>query len=565
MSAPSSPARPLGETLDRRQKLLLVLSLQTALFVSALNQSVVATAIPRILADLNGYEMLAWVFTIYMVASTVVVLPVGRLSDMFGRKSFILAGVATFMLGSLACGIAQSMPQLIGARAVQGIGGGIIFSSVFAVLGDLFPPTERAKYMGLFTGTFTVASVIGPTIGGLLTDHVGWRWCFYLSVPVALMALAFIMRNLPEPPKKGGRLANIDLVGSMLLTFATISLLIGLSWSGKANGWGSGQTLGLFASAAIFTILFGFQERRHPAPIFPLSLFRNREFVLANVIVMLIGAGGFGAIQYLPTFVQISLGATATASGMVTTPQSVGMFVASIVGGTMLSRSGHYRRQLLLGGSLILAGTLLVRTLDVGEPTWHVAFFMIIYGLGSGLVMPTMGVVVQNVVSHSLLGVATSARQFFMQMGNVLGAAIFGVVLVSSYGTAFERDAPSSLKQELSAEVYAEFDDPTVSLDSRRFAPVEEAVLAIPDGEFLLAATLATQRDAVKIAIHDIFLGSAALAVVALLLVVLMKEIPLRRTFDAPAPGEVPAPVIPATRTSPAGRLRVPAFRRTRS
>ncbi|MGD9933034.1 MAG: MDR family MFS transporter [Dehalococcoidia bacterium] len=563
MGAPSSPARPLGETLDSRQKLLLVISLQMALFVSALNQSVVATAIPRILADLNGYQLLSWVFTVYMVASTVVVLPVGRLSDMFGRKHFILAGVATFMIGSAACGFSQSMPQLITARAIQGVGGGIIFASVFAVLGDLFPPAERAKYMGLFTGTFTLASFIGPTVGGGLTDHVGWRWCFYLSVPVALAALAFIARNLPEPAKKGGRLGDIDLVGSGLLSGATVSLLLGLSWSGKEFGWGSAETLGLFATAIAFTIAFGFQERRHKAPVFPLGLFRNREFVLANVAVMLVGAGGFGAIQYLPTFMQISLKASATASGAVTTPQSLGLLATSIIGGQILARTGRYRKQLLFGGALILCGTLLVRTLDTGEPIWHIAVFMLIYGFGTGLVMPTMGVVVQNAVPHSLLGVATSARQFFMQMGNVLGVAIFGVILANSYGSTFSENAPPELEQQLSAEVYAEFDDPTISLDARRFAPVQEAVLDLPDGEILLAATLATQRDAMKVAIHHIFLGSALLAAAAMVLVFLMKEIPLRRTFDSSSPA---APERTPDTTAPAsGRLRVPVFRRTRS
>ena len=563
MGAPSSPARPLGETLDRRQKLLLVISLQMALFVSALNQSVVATAIPRILADLNGYQLLSWVFTVYMVASTVVVLPVGRLSDMFGRKHFILAGVATFMIGSAACGFSQSMPQLITARAIQGIGGGIIFASVFAVLGDLFPPAERAKYMGLFTGTFTLASFIGPTVGGGLTDHVGWRWCFYLSVPVALAALAFIARNLPEPAKKGGRLGDIDLVGSGLLSGATVSLLLGLSWSGKEFGWGSAETLGLFATAIAFTIAFGFQERRHKAPVFPLGLFRNREFVLANVAVMLVGAGGFGAIQYLPTFMQISLEASATASGAVTTPQSLGLLATSIIGGQILARTGRYRKQLLFGGALILCGTLLVRTLDTGEPIWHIAVFMLIYGFGTGLVMPTMGVVVQNAVPHSLLGVATSARQFFMQMGNVLGVAIFGVILANSYGSTFSENAPPELEQQLSTEVYAEFDDPTISLDERRFGPVQEAVLDLPGGEALLAATLATQRDAMKVAIHHIFLGSALLAAAAMVLVFLMKEIPLRRTFDSSSPA---APERTPGTTAPAsGRLRVPVFRRTRS
>jgi EmrB/QacA subfamily drug resistance transporter len=559
-----SPAgeRPLGEVLDKRQKILLVVSLQAAMFVSAINQSVVATATPRVLADLGGFELYSWVFTVYMVASTVVVLPVGRLSDMFGRRLFILGGVMLFMLGSAACGAAQDMPQLIIARAIQGVGGGIIFSAVFAVLGDLFPPAERGKYMGLFTGTFTLASLIGPTVGGLLTDHATWRWCFYLNVPIGGLALAFIWMNLPEPKKKGGRLSSIDFLGSLLLSAATISLLVGLSYSLPEFGATHPETLALFGAAAAFTVAFGFQERRHAQPIFPLALFRNREFVLANVITLCVGAAGFGAIQFLPTFVQVSLGASATASGIVTTPQSLGLLATSIIGGQVLARTGRYRFQLFIGIGMMVLATIMLTQLTVSTNEFVIGAIMVLYGLGSGLVMPTMSVVIQNCVTHQLLGVATSARQFFMQIGNVLGVAVFGVVLASSYAAAYDDNLSDNVAGQLPASLAQEFkDDPTLSLDTRHYPAIEDDVLALPGGAAVLAAVLDAQKEAVAVAIRHIYTGSTVLVALSMVLVFFLKEIPLRRSFqmaevkpaspgsatDGSPPSPIPAGAPPVT------------------
>ncbi len=558
--------RPLGEVLDRRQKLLLIVSLQTAMFVSALNQSVVATATPRVLADLGGFDLLSWIFTVYMVASTVVVLPVGRLSDMFGRKRFILAGVALFMLGSLFCGVAQSMPQLIIARAIQGIGGGVIFSSVFAVLGDLFPPAERGKYMGLFTGTFTLASLIGPTVGGLLTDHASWRWCFYLNVPVGALSLAFIALNLPEPAKKGGKLGNIDFLGSLMLSGATISLLLAFAWAQKEFGWGHPDTLALFGAAILLTVAFGFQERRHAQPVFPLALFRNREFVLASVITFMVGAAGFGAIQYLPTYVQTALGASATASGIVTTPQSLGLLFTSIIGGQVLARTGRYRHQLLVGTLMIIGGTVLLTRLSVSTSEWQIAAIMVLYGLGSGLVMPTMSVVIQNCVSHQLLGVATSARQFFMQMGNVMGVAVFGVVLANSYAASFEDNLSNEAAAAMPAEVTAQFGDPTLALDQSRFPAIRDRVLGLPDGEAILASALAAQKEGVATAIRHIYMASTVLVGASLVLIFFLKEIPLRRTFQqvepekpqGPSTGAAPPPPLSDLAPAPAAAALAP-------
>ena len=542
MNPAFSSEQALGEILSQRQKWLLLVSLMCCMFLSALDNSIVATATPRILADLGGFGLLSWVFTVYMLASTVVVPIVGKLSDMFGRKLFIIGGVGLFMLASAASGAAPSMPFLIGARAVQGVGGGMIFSCVFATLGDLFAPAERGKYIGFFTGTFSLAAISGPTVGGLLTDHFGWRWCFYVNIPVAILAITFISINLPFR-KKGGKLANIDFIGAALLSSATVSLLLALVWAQKRFGWSSPETVGLFVASAVLVVAFVFQERRHPEAIFPLALFRNRVFVTANILVMLLGAGMFGAIQYLPTFIQISLGASATASGLVSTPQSLGLLTTSIIGGQVLARTGRFKYQIILGTCLILVATVLLTTLDVGEKKWHISLFMVIYGLGSGMVMPTMSVITQSSVAHKFMGVATSGRQFFMQIGQVLGTAVFGVVLATTYSSAFAGNVTTEAKAALPPATYARFEDPTFALDRREFAITRTEVLKLSDGQAIFASTVDAQKEAVATAIRRIFLGSTIMAVLCIILALTMKEIPLRRGFGAVAtqPGQQPA------------------------
>ena len=529
-AAPMQPA--LGELLNGRQKWLVLISLMLCMFVSALDNSIVATATPRILADLGGFSLLSWVFTVYMLSSTVVVPLVGKLSDMFGRKLFLIGGIAIFMTASAACGAAPSMVFLIVARAVQGIGGGMIFACVFATLGDLFAPAERGKYIGFFTGTFSLAAITGPTIGGLLTDGIGWRWCFYVNIPVAILAITFISMNLPMK-KTGGRLANIDFLGAALLGGATISLLLALVWAQTEFGWASAETMGLFVAAVVLGVAFVFQERRHPEAIFPLVLFRNRVFVQANILVMFLGAGMFGAIQYLPTFVQTALGATATASGLVSTPQSLGMLTTSIVGGQILARTGRFKYQVIAGACIILIASVLLHTLDVGVPTWHIAVFMIVYGLGSGMVMPTMSVITQSAVAHQYMGVATAGRQFFMQIGQVMGTAIFGVILATSYGSAFADSAGPEAKAVTPPAVYEQFVDPTLALDKRQFSTTRAEVLKLPDGQNILGSLLDAQKEGVATAIQDIFLLSSAMALVVVALAVTLPEIPLRRGFGS--------------------------------
>ncbi len=526
-----SPPLALGEFMTGRQKFLLMNSLMLCMFVAALDQSIIATAMPKILADLGGFKLLSWVFTTYLLSSTVVVPIVGKLSDMFGRKPFLLAGIFLFVASSAAAGAAPNMLFLIGARTVQGVGGGLIFSCVFATMGDLFTPIQRAKYMGYFISSFTIASLVGPAVGGFLTDGPGWRWCFYINLPVGAVAMTFIWFNLPFT-KKGGRMSDIDFAGAALLGVATTALMLALVWAGERFGWGAPQTVALFGLAGALVVAFLWQESRHANAILPLGLFRNRTFVYGCLIVSCMGAGLFGAVQFLPTFIQTALGSSATKSGLISTPQAVGLLISSILGGQVVARTGRFKATVLLGAALTVVSAFLLSRMDTGTVPWHISIFMVISGLGGGMIGPLMSVVIQNSVSHEFMGVATSSRQFFMQISQVVGVAVFGVIFTTSYASTFTHDTPV-VREAIPATTYAEFQEPTLVLDTHRFNAVRSAVLALPDGrgQAVLDEALDAQKEAVTVAIRRLFYVSLGIGGVLVLLAATIREIPIRSTF----------------------------------
>lgn len=532
--------QPLAEILTSRQKWLLIFSLMIAMFIGAIDQTVVATATPRILADLGGFDLLSWLFTSYMLASTVVVPLVGKLSDIFGRKAFVLAGIVLFLLSSAACGAAPTMVSLIIFRAVQGVGGGMIFASVFATVGDVFSPAERGKYVGMFTGVFGLASILGPTVGGFLTDNGGWRWVFYINIPFSLVALPAIWFNLPS--RHGANRPRIDFLGAALLSVASVLLLLSFEWIGNHEyAWDSAPVLSCIVVAVLALVAFVYQEARHPEAIIPLHLFRNRTFVLSNVIVFIVGIGMFGALQYLSLFVQIGLGASATASGLITTPQSAGMLVASILGGQLIARTGRYRVQSVLGSIIVLGCMLFLRTVEIDMVKWHISAAMVVLGFGVGLVMPTMALVVQNAVPYRYLGVASSSNQFFRQIGGVFGVAIFAAVLTSSYESAFSDQLAPSVRDSLGPEVVTSFEDPTLPLNPTEYRAVTAAVSGREGGKETLAAANQAQRESVAIAVRDIFTGSAIVAGLGIVLCAFLKEVPTERRLRPAAEGEAAA------------------------
>ncbi|MFN0094573.1 MAG: MDR family MFS transporter [Dehalococcoidia bacterium] len=542
----------LGAMLSERQKMLLLLSLGLCMFMSSLDGSIVSTALPQILSDLGGFSLLSWVFTIYMLCSTVVVPIVGKLSDQFGRRPFVITGVLIFLAGSLACGLATTMPMLIAARGIQGLGGGMILACVLTVMADLYTPIERAKYVGYVLGIITVGTLIGPTVGGFLTDGPGWRWCFYINLPVGAVAMFFMWVNLPNIKRGGARIWDIDFAGAALLTTATIALLLALVWAQERFGWGSGQTLGLLIATLVFAVTFVWQELRHPQPIIPMSLFRNDMYVLTGLIVLLSSALVFAAISYLPTFLQTSLGASATTSGLISTPQALGVLAMSILGGRLIAKTGKYKYQIVVGSALSAISAYLLHTLGVGDPKWHVAAFMVVFGLGSGLVTPVMNVVVQSAVPQAMTGVATSSQMFFRQIAGVLGVALFGVLFTTTYSSSF-RDELGKSGTAVPEGVVASFSrDATLALDPVRLRAVEDDLAAAGGGAVEFEAARSAQREAVASATSLLFLVSAIGGVIVVALGLMLRQIPLR--------GRVPARShAPERESSPADRTPVPS------
>jgi len=528
------PHQSLGETLDARQRWLLLGSLMISLFIGALDQTVVSTATPRILADLGGFEQLSWLFTSYMLASTVVIPLVGKLGDVFGRKLFLIGGIMLFMVSSAACGAAPTMTSLIWFRVVQGLGGGMIFASVFASLGDIFSPAERGKYIGLFTGTFSLASILGPTVGGLLTDHGGWRLVFLLNIPVGLIAIPAIWLNLPK--RVVTRRPKIDFIGAILLSAASVAMLLALVWAGDKYAWGSAEILGLLGASVVFVALFIVQEARHPEPILPLHLFKNRVFLVSNLIVFTFGVGVFGAFQYLGIFVQTALGASATASGVVTTPQSVGVLLASVIGGQVIARVGKYKWQTVIGAGIIALSMVFLRLVDVDTPIWHISVIMVVLGIGFGLVLPTMSLVIQNAVPNEYLGVASSSSQFFRQIGSVLGIAVFGAVLANVYHSEFADRFDAADRAAVGQTISVELDDPTITLNEGVYASIQKSVRALEGGDQILTRAEDAQSESVAVAVRMIFTLALGGALLCLLFALLIKELPLRRTVQTPQP-----------------------------
>jgi EmrB/QacA subfamily drug resistance transporter len=548
---PANEVRPLSETLTRRQTWLLLGSLMISLFVGALDQTVVSTATPKILADLGGFAMLSWLFTSYMLSSTVVIPLVGKLGDMYGRKLFTIGGVGLFMVASAACGASPNMPFLIWMRAVQGIGGGMIFASVFATMGDIFAPAERGKYIGLFTGMFSLASILGPTLGGFLTDQLSWRWVFYINIPVSLVAMPAIWFNLPS--KARHLHPKLDLIGATLLSAASVMALLALVWAGDKYPWGSVEIIGLLAGSVVLVGLFVLQELRHPEPILPLHLFKNRVFLMSNLIVFTFGMGVFGAFQFLGIYVQTALDASATTSGVISTPQSAGVLLTSTTGGFLIARTGHYKWQTVFGTFLIATALGALTQLDLDTKLWQISIIMVVLGLGFGLVLPTMSLVVQNAVGHQYIGVASSSSQFFRQIGSVLGIAIFGSILANSYHDEFAVRFTAEDRAAVGEHISTELDDPTIKLNKREYAVITAQVKALPDGQAILDRAARAQGESVVLGVQRIYYGAFAAALLCAVFAIIMKELPLRRTMAMPQPEAAGASPEPGAAGAAAG------------
>jgi EmrB/QacA subfamily drug resistance transporter len=429
--------------LGKRRTLIVFAGLMLAMLLAALDQTIVATALPQIVRDLGGFEHYSWVFSAYMLGSTVTVPLYGKLSDIYGRRPFFLVGILLFSAGSIISGVAGSMEMLIAGRAIQGLGAGGLIPLAIAAIGDIIPPRRRGKWQGFLGAVFAAASVLGPATGGWLTDNAAWRWCFFVNLPLAAVALTVVWFGFVRQPRREEH--SIDYLGALLLTGGAAAGLLGAVWGGIEYPWTSGVIVGLFLISAMLIGLFVLQERRAREPILPLELFRGRTFSAAIVTVFVLGAAMFGTIIYVPLFVQRVLGESASGSGAVLTPLMLGIIVTSIAAGQIVSRTGRYRPVLLAGPPCLALGFLLLTRIGVDSTQLAVTRDIVVVGLGIGLMMQTLTVAVQNSVRRGDIGVATASTQFFRAVGAMVGVAVMGTIVTSRLGGAATGADPASL------------------------------------------------------------------------------------------------------------------------
>ena len=445
-----------------RERNITLAAVMVVFLLGALDNTIVSTAMPRIIAELNGLTFYTWVTTAYLLASTVMVPIYGKLSDIFGRKPILIVGISIFLLGSMLCGLAgefetlpllgNGMVQLIIFRALQGLGGAALFSSAFAIIADMIPPAERGKYQGLFGGVFGLASVLGPIIGGFFTDHgtvtlvghviEGWRWVFYVNVPLGLFALFLIASQMPDLNFGSGK-GKIDYLGAALIIITFVPLLLGLTWAGSTYPWGSAIILGLLGLSLSSLILFLIVESRVSNPILPLELFKNKIFALANLASFIVNIAFLGIVMFLPLFMQLVLGISATNSGFTLLPLMAGLIISSTLSGLLVSKLGHYKPVLVFGAGVLLLGTFLLSNISLETTQFGLAWRMVIVGIGLGPSMSLFTLAIQNAVPMSQLGIATSASQFFRQIGSTIGLAVFGSLLTLSVSNEIPKYIPN--------------------------------------------------------------------------------------------------------------------------
>ena len=419
--------QPPGYNFTIGRILAIYAGLMVTLALAALDQTIVATALPKIVGDLGGITQYSWVFTAYMLTSTVTVPLYGKLGDVYGRKNLFLFAIVVFLLGSALCGLAQSMTQLVLFRAVQGIGAGGLFPLSLAVIGNIVPPRDRGRWQGLIGAVFAAASIIGPAVGGFIVDNASWRWVFFVNLPVGGLALLVISLTMPRRAPQTEH--SIDWLGAGVLAAGTASLLLGLVWGGRQYAWGSAHVLAALAAAAVLLAVFAVVERRATEPILPFDVLRNPIVAGSVACMALVGMAMFGTISYVPLFVQGVIGTSATSSGVVLTPLTLGAVFTSILTGQLVSRTGRYRWNAVLGPVVLTIGMLLLWRMNVFTTNGEAARNMVVAGIGIGSMMQVFVLSVQNAVPRARIGSATALTQFGRQMGATLGVTIMGAVV----------------------------------------------------------------------------------------------------------------------------------------
>jgi EmrB/QacA subfamily drug resistance transporter len=510
MATKSSQTIPAQADRSHSEIMVIVTALMLAMLLAALDQTIVSTALPKIASDLHGLGKYSWVATAYLLTSAIATPLYGKISDMFGRKKIFQSAIIIFLVGSALCGLSQTINQLIVFRGIQGIGAGGLMTLVFAIIGDIVPPRDRGKYQGYFGAVFAVSSVVGPLLGGFFTDHLSWRWVFYINLPIGLLAMIAIGARLHLPVRKTHH--KIDFGGASLLAVSVTSLLLATVWGGTTYPWASGHIIGLFAVAIAGAGLFIWREQQAAEPILPLRLFKNSIFRTTTLLSLVVGIVMFGALIFLPQYQQIVRGDSATKSGLMLLPLIGGLMIASVTSGRIISKIGRYRIFPIIGTTLISLAFWLFSHITATTPRWELGIWMAVLGLGIGQVMPVLTLAVQNAVAREDLGTGTSSVVFFRTIGSALGAAMFGAILSNRLAVHILQAIPGQAGLQAA-----------------------HGLKSSAQTVHSLSPTLQhTVLNAFAASFHDVFLVGIPIAVIALIVALQLKEAPLR-TSNLPA------------------------------
>jgi EmrB/QacA subfamily drug resistance transporter len=544
--------------LSSRARFEVLGAILLALLLGALDQTIVGTALPTIVTDLNGNALYIWVVTAYLLTSTISVPFYGKLSDYYGRKPLLLIGITLFLVGSALSGLSQTMEQLILFRAIQGLGAGALFPISLAVIGDLFTPAERGKYQGLFGAVFGLSALVGPALGGFITDNISWHWIFYINLPIGLISLIVVARVLPVVRRPHGKL-NLDWVGGGVFIAGMIPLLIGLT-NKQLHDWVDPEVGGLVAIGLALLVVFLFIESRVKEPIVPLDLWRDRTYAGSLVATFFASFGFFAAVIFLPRYYQVVLGESATASGYALVPLLIGVIAASIASGQIVARSGKYKVLLLVAVTLLGLGSYLFTQLSATTPNTTVWFWQFMLGIGIGPTLAVFTIVVQNAVPFSKLGVATSNLTFFRQIGGTVGLSIAGTLFGSQVVSLLperlvSNGIPQQFVDQLQAQGGGAFDLNNIvgvgtNLGDAILAAVPEQ--AKPIVEPLVPNIVTSIYEAISFAIASVFWLGVIAAVVAFVAVLAIRELPLRTSLGPVSGQPRPATVAPGGQPSPA-------------